>query len=150
LLLPDWNTAGNWIIPAIVLAVMPMASVARMTRASIVNIRNEDYIRTARAKGASQNRVMFVHVMRNAFVSIATFMGPALMEMFTGLLIVENLYGFPGFGREYWESVMTLDYPMILGLTLIYAGGILLVNILIELLCMTLDPRLQSGTGGAQ
>ena len=108
------------------------------------NILNEDYIRTARGKGLTQTRVMLVHVLRNALVPIITFLGPTLMEMFTGLFIVENLYSFPGFGREYWEAVLELDYPMIMGLTLIYATGIVLVNVLIEVMSATLDPRLRS------
>jgi ABC-type dipeptide/oligopeptide/nickel transport system permease component len=104
---------------------------------------NEDYVRTARAKGLTQIRVMLVHVLRNALVPIITFLGPTLMEMFTGLLIVENLYSFPGFGREYWGAVLNLDYPMILGLTLIYATGIALINVLIEFLSEVLDPRIR-------
>jgi len=142
--LPDWDYASHWIIPAIVLAVMPMASIARVTRASLINILNEDYIRTARGKGLPETRVMLVHMMRNALVPILTFLGPTCMEMFTGLLIVENLYAFPGFGREYWEAVVKLDYPMIIGLTLIYATGIVLVNVLIEVVCEILDPRISS------
>jgi ABC-type dipeptide/oligopeptide/nickel transport system permease component len=120
-----------------------MASIARVARASLMNIMNEEYVRVARAKGLTQTRVMLVHVMRNALVPIITFMGPTLMEMFTGLLVVENLFSFPGFGREYWSAVLNLDYPMILGLTLIYATGIVLVNILIEVLCEALDPRIR-------
>jgi ABC-type dipeptide/oligopeptide/nickel transport system permease component len=142
--LPDWNIPSSWIVPACVLAVMPMASIARVTQASLQNIMNEDYIRTARAKGLTQTRVMFVHVLRNALVPIITFMGPTLMEMFTGLLIVENLYSFPGFGREYWNAVLNLDYPLIMGLTLIYATGIVLVNVLVEILCEILDPRIRA------
>jgi oligopeptide transport system permease protein len=142
--LPDWDLPSHWITPALVLAVMPMASIARVTQASLMNIMQEDYIRTARAKGLTQNRVMLVHVMRNALVPIITFLGPTLLEMFTGLLIVENLYSFPGFGREYWQSVLKLDYPMIMGLTLIYASGVLLVNVLIETVCVFLDPRIQA------
>jgi ABC-type dipeptide/oligopeptide/nickel transport system permease component len=142
--LPDWKYPGHWIVPAIVLAVMPMASLARVTRASLINILNEDYIRTARGKGLTETRVMFIHMLRNAFVPIVTFLGPTLMEMFTGLLIVENLYAFPGFGREYWSAVLALDYPMIMGLTLIYAGGIALVTLVIEVVCEILDPRLRS------
>jgi oligopeptide transport system permease protein len=141
--LPDWDNPGNWIIPAVVLAVMPMANIARVTQASLLNTMNEDYVRTARAKGLSQRRVLLVHVMRNAIVPIITYLGPTLMEMFTGLLIVENLYAFPGFGREYWASVLNLDYPMIMGLTLIYATGIVLLNILIEFLSELLDPRIR-------
>jgi len=141
--LPDWNHPGSWIVPAIVVAVMPMASIARVTHASLLNIINEDYIRTARAKGLTQTRVMLVHVLRNAIVPIITFLGPTFMEMFTGLLIVENLYSFPGFGREYWEAVINLDYPMIMGLTLIYATGTALINIVIEFLSEMLDPRIR-------
>ena len=142
--LPDWDSPGSWIVPAIVLAVMPMANIARMTLASITNIMNEDYVRTARAKGLSQTRVTISHVLRNALVPIITFLGPTIMEMLTGLLIVENLFSFPGFGRVYWESVLRLDYPMILGLTLVYSTTIMLVNILIEISCEILDPRIRS------
>jgi len=141
--LPDWNIPGHWIIPIFVLAVMPTASIARVTQATLMNILHEDYIRTAHAKGLRLTRVILVHVMRNAVVPIITFLGPTLMEMFTGSLIVENLFSFPGFGREYWESVLSLDYPMIMGLTLIYATGILIVITLIEILCAVLDPRIR-------
>jgi oligopeptide transport system permease protein len=146
--LPDWESPRDWIIPAVVLAIMPMASIARVTRASIQNIMNEDYVRTARAKGLGQMRVLLVHVLRNAIVPIITFLGPTLMEMFTGLLIVENLYSFPGFGREYWSSVLNLDYPMILGLTLIYATGITFVNVLIDFMGELLDPRIRLAKPG--
>ena len=142
--LPDWSNPSHWIVPAIVLAVMPMASIARVTRASVMNILNEDFIRTARAKGLTPSRVIRIHVLGNALVPITTFVGPTLVEMFAGLLIVENLYAFPGFGREYWASVLALDYPMLAGLTLIYATGIVLVNLVIEVLCEVIDPRLRA------
>ena len=141
---PDWGNPGNWIVPALVMAVMPMASIARVTRATLTNILNDDYIRTARGKGLRETRVILSHMMPNALNPIITFMGPTLMEMFTGLLIVENMYAFPGFGRGYWEAVLRLDYPLILGLTLIYATGMVLVNVLIELLCQIIDPRIRS------
>lgn len=140
----DWNQPANWIIPAVVVALLPMASLARVTHASLLNILGEDYIRTARAKGLTEPRVMRTHVMRNAIVPILTYTGPLIMEMFTGLLIVENLYGFPGIGREYWVGVLALDYPLIMGMTLIYAAGLMLINVLIELLCEFIDPRLRS------
>jgi ABC-type dipeptide/oligopeptide/nickel transport system permease component len=142
--LPDWDKPSNWLVPAIVLAAMPMASIARVTHASVLNIMNEDYIRTARGMGLTETRVALVHIMRPALVPIITFLGPALMEMFVALLIVENLYAFPGFGRGYWLAVLELDYPMIMGLTLLFAIGIVLVNILIEILCEILDPRLRA------
>lgn len=142
--LPDWHQPLNWIIPATVVALLPMASLARVTHTSLMNILGEDYVRTARAKGLTEPRVMRIHVMRNALVPILTYLGPLLMELFTGMLIVENLYGFPGFGREYWAAVLALDYPTILGITLLYAAGLMFLNVLIELLCEFLDPRLRS------
>jgi len=140
--LPDWDYPSHWIVPALVLAVMPMASIARVTQASIQNTMNEDYVRTARAKGLTRTRVMLVHVMRNAIVPVITFLGPTLAELLTGLLIVENLYSFPGFGREYWGAVLEMDYPLVLGLTLIYATSVLIVNLLVDIVCEALDPRL--------
>jgi len=142
--LPDWDIPSHWIVPAAVLAVMPMAGIARVTQASLLNVMHADYVRTAHGKGLAPARVMLVHVLRNALVPIVTFLGPALMEMFTGLLIVENLYAFPGFGREYWEAVLKLDYPMIMGVTLIFATGMLLVNVLTDVLCELLDPRIRA------
>jgi oligopeptide transport system permease protein len=142
--LPDWNQPTHWIVPAVVLAVMPMASIARVTRASVINVTGEDYIRTARGKGLPPGYVLRVHVMRNALVSILTFLGPILMEMFIALLVVENLYAFPGFGSEYWQAVVALDYPVIMGLTLLYAIGVLFVNLIIAVICEVLDPRLRS------
>ena len=142
--LPQWDDPRYWLVPALVLAVMPLASLARVTRASVLDIVHRDYIRTARAKGLPQRRVLFAHVLRNALAPILTFVGPTVMEMFVGLLIVENLYSFPGFGQEYWKAVLALDYPMVLGLTLIYAAGLMLVTLAVESVCAALDPRLRS------
>jgi oligopeptide transport system permease protein len=143
--LPDWEKPGHWIVPALVLAALPMASIARVTRASLVAILGADYIRTARGKGLTEHSVMMVHVLRNALVPIIAFVGPTLMEMVAGLLIVETLFAFPGIGRGYWQAVMALDYPMVMGLTLLYATGIVLVNMLSEVISQVLDPRLRAG-----
>lgn len=141
--LPDWNEPNNWIIPAIILAVMPMAGTARVTRTAVMNVLSQEFVRTARAKGLTETQVLLVHVLRIALVPVVIFLGPALMEMFTGILIIENMYAFPGFGRQYWESILRLDYPMIMGLTLVYAVGIVLVNALAAVLAEILDPRIR-------
>jgi oligopeptide transport system permease protein len=141
--IPDWDNPTNWIVPTIVLSAMPMASIARATSAFLKNILNEDYIRTAHAKGLSNRRVILDHIFRNAIVPIITFLGPVLMDMFAGIFVVENLYSFPGIGRDFWEAVLELDYPMILGLTLIYATGIVILNFLNDILCDFLDPRIR-------
>jgi oligopeptide transport system permease protein len=142
--LPDWNEPGNWIIPAAILAMMPLAGTARITRTAVMNTLSEEFVRTARAKGLTETQVLLVHVLRIALVPVVIFLGPALMEMFTGILIIENMYSFPGFGRQYWESILKLDYPMIMGLTLVYAAGIVLVNALAAVVAEILDPRIRS------
>jgi oligopeptide transport system permease protein len=141
--LPDWTYFGNWIVPAIVLSLMPMANVAKVLQASLLNIQNEDYVRTARAKGLTEAKVMYVHVFRNAIVPFIASLGPTLVELFAGLFIIENLYGFPGFGRQYWIAVLKLDYPIIMGLTLFYAAAISLVNILVSIISELVDPRIK-------
>jgi len=140
--LPDWNVQSDWILPAFVLAAMPMANVARVMQTTMVNTQNMDYVRTARAKGLPERTVWLVHIMRNAIVPFIAYLGPTLVELFGGLFVVENLYGFPGFGRQYWLAVTVLDYPMVLGLTIFYAAGIALINIIVEVASELLDPRL--------
>jgi oligopeptide transport system permease protein len=142
--LPDWDNPRDWIVPALVLAAVPMANLARVTRISLINVMHEEYVRTARAKGLTQTRTMLVHVMRNALIPIVTFMGPMLIELFAGAFIVESLFSFPGFGREYWSSILALDYSMVMGLTLIYAIGIVLVNLIIDTLYEFMDPRVRA------
>ena len=140
--LPDWDYFSNWIVPAFVLAIMPMGNIARVMQTSMINIQNEDYVRTARAKGLTERRVTFVHILRNALVPFITYLGPTLVELFAGLFIVESLYSFPGFGRQFWEAILKLDYSMILGLTILYAVGIAIINLIIEIISEFLDPRL--------
>jgi len=140
--LPDWDDFGQWIVPAFVLSLMPMANIARVLQVAIVNIQNEDYVRTARAKGLVERRVTIDHILRNAYAPFITYLGPTLVELFAGLFIVESLYSFPGFGRQYWMAVLKLDYPLILGLTLLYALGIALVNVIVEITSEIIDPRL--------
>lgn len=141
--LADWSQPSSWIVPAFVLAVMPLASIARVTQAAVVNTIHEDYVRTAYSKGLTSTAVMLKHVLRNALIPVLMFIGPTMMELFTGLFVVESLFAFPGFGSEYWLAVLRLDYPMIMGMTIIYATGILGLNLLIEIICNALDPRLR-------
>ena len=140
--LPDWDDFGQWIVPGFILSLMPMANIARVLQVAIVNIQNEDYVRTARAKGLVERRVTIDHILRNAYAPFITYLGPTLVELFAGLFIVESLYSFPGFGRQYWMAVLKLDYPLILGLTLLYAAGIALVNVIVEISSEIIDPRL--------
>jgi ABC-type dipeptide/oligopeptide/nickel transport system permease component len=142
--LPNWENPRDWIVPALVLAAMPMANLARVTRTSLTNTMHEEFVRTARAKGLTKTRTMLVHVLRVALIPIVTFLGPTLVELLAGAFIVETLFSFPGFGREYWTAVVALDYSMVMGLTLIYALGIVLVNLVIDTLYEFMDPRVRA------
>jgi len=148
--IPDWSNPVDWIVPALVLALMPLAGIARATRTFVKDIATAEHIRTAHAKGLTPARILRDHLLRNALVPLITYLGPIIMELLTGLFIIEALYSFPGIGREYWIAVLKLDYSMILGLTMIYATGMVTLNILNTILCGLLDPRLIPQTAGAE
>ena len=141
--IPDWSQPHAWIVPALVLAVAPMGNIARMTRTATLEVLHRDYVRTARAKGLRESAVITRHVFRNALIPIVTLLGPVLVELIAGSFVIEAMFGFPGFGREYWLALTNLDYGMIAGVTLLYAGLIVLVNLIIDLLYGVLDPRVR-------
>ncbi len=143
--LPDWSKPEYWILPTILLSIIPLANMIRLTRAAVLNEMGGDYIRTARAKGLTPTRTMWVHVLPNAMLSIFTFLFPVLVELLAASFIIEGIFGFPGFGREYWESIGYLDYAMVMGITFIYACGITFANLFLETIYRLLDPR----AGGA-
>jgi oligopeptide transport system permease protein len=141
----SWATAppNVWIVPIIVLGLSTCASVIRMTRGSMMEVMNQDYIRTARAKGLWEKTVVYVHMLRNCLIPLVTFAGPALIELMTGAFIIEMMFGFPGMGRQYVESVTKRDYTMVLGVTILYAVMIACVNILVDVIYARIDPRIR-------
>lgn len=141
--LPDWSQTKYWIIPVILLAVIPLANMIRLTRAAMLNAMGGDYIRTARAKGLTRTRTIWKHVLPNALISILTFLLPLFAELLAGSFIIEGIFGFPGFGREYWEAIGDLDYALIMGVTFIYACGITLSNLILETAYKLIDPRMR-------
>jgi oligopeptide transport system permease protein len=144
---PDWDLPQAWVMPVLVLAAIPTATLARLTKAAMREAMQGDYVRTARAKGLSRFKVVTFHILPNALVPIVTALAPVLVELVAGSFIVEALFGFPGIGREYWQSINELDHPVIMGLTLLYSLGIVSINVLVESLYGLLDPRLRSSAG---
>jgi len=140
---PDWNDFRTWLMPVVVLAAVPTATLTRLTQAAMRAAMQGDYVRTARAKGLRRPRVIWIHILPNALVPIITALAPVLVELVAGSFIVEALFGFPGLGREYWQAITDLDYPVIMGLTLLYSLGIVLINLLVESLYGLFDPRLR-------
>lgn len=139
----NWNEVGVWIVPAFVLAFSTMAFTARLTRSSMLEVMRQDYIRTARAKGLAERRVITIHMLKNALIPVVTILGPALAGLLVGSFIIETMFGFPGIGREFVQSISNRDYSMIMGTTLIYAVLIVLANLSVDIVYGFIDPRIR-------
>jgi oligopeptide transport system permease protein len=137
-----WSTPQHWILPTVILALAPMAFLARITRASMLEAIRQDYVRTARAKGLRE-QVVVGHVMKNAMIPVATIVGPAIAGLITGSIIIEGIFSVPGMGREFLRSILSRDYPMIMGVYLLYAFMICLANLSVDLVYGMLDPRIK-------
>ncbi|MBI9051049.1 MAG: ABC transporter permease [Anaerolineaceae bacterium] len=139
----SWDQVDVWILPAIVLGFNTMARTARMTRASMLDVLNMDFVRTARAKGLSERLVVYRHMMRNALIPVVTILGPALAGLVVGSFIIETIFSFPGMGRAYVTAIGQRDYSMIMGTTLIYAIMVALANMSVDFVYVFLDPRIR-------
>ncbi|MCC6799178.1 MAG: ABC transporter permease [Anaerolineae bacterium] len=130
-------------LPVITLATGMSAGIARLTRASLLQVLHEDYVRTARAKGLRERRVIYVHALKNALIPVATIIGPLLAGVLTGTFIVELIFTIPGLGKVFVDSVTARDYTMIMGVSLLYSVFLILGNILVDILYTWLDPRIR-------
>lgn len=139
----SWSGPRAWLIPALVLGFGTMAFTARLTRASMVDVMRQDYVRTARAKGLREQTVVRRHMLKNALIPVVTVLGPALAGLITGSFIIETMFAFPGIGREYVQAIGNRDYSMILGTTLLYGVLIALANLSVDIIYSILDPRIR-------
>jgi oligopeptide transport system permease protein len=138
--LPRWD---QMVLPVLTLAALPAAYIARITRASLLEVLQQDYMRTARAKGLGPGAVLFRHAMRNAAIPILTVAGPILAALVTGSFIVEKVFEVPGIGRYFVNSVSDRDYGMIMGTTLFYAFVIVIANLAVDISYAYVDPRVR-------
>jgi len=140
----EWHGLGiAYVLPGIVLGAGTMAYVARLTRASMLEVKRQDYVRTARAKGVSSSGVIGRHMLRNALIPIITILGPAAADLVTGSIIIETIFGAPGLGREFVESIGARDYSMIMGTAIFYAVLIAIANVFVDLSYGFVDPRIR-------
>ena len=130
-------------LPSVTLSVIFIALIARMTRASVIEVLEEDYIRTARAKGQSEFKVLMRHALRNAAVPIVTVVGIGIALLIGGVVVTESVYNIPGLGRLVLDAVLARDYPIIQGLILFFSFIYILLNLLIDLTYTFLDPRIR-------
>jgi len=131
------------ILPAITLSAIYIALIARITRASVLEVLEEDYIRTARAKGQTERKVLFAHALRNAAVPIVTVIGIGIALLIGGVVITETVYNIPGLGRLVFDAILKRDYPIIQGLILMFSFVYVLVNLIVDILYTLLDPRIR-------
>lgn len=137
----SWATLPRGILPAIALGAPSMAVVSRLTRGTMLETLEQDYIRTARSKGLPEPTVVVRHALRNALIPVLTLLGPIFATLITGSIVIESIFGLPGVGAAFIDSVRQRDYGMIMGVTLLYAVVIMAVNLAVDVLYPVLDPR---------
>jgi len=133
-----------WLLPGFTLATIPMAVIARLTRSSMLEVLSQDYIRTARAKGLPESRVVLVHALRNALIPIITVIGNNFAVLLTGAVLTETIFSWPGLGRTMVEAISQYDYPIVLGGVIIMAGVFVIVNLIVDLTYGLIDPRVRA------
>ncbi len=138
-----WGTVGQMILPAFGLGFAQSALLARLMRASLLQVMNEDFIRTARAKGLSERMVVIFHAMKNSLIPVVTVLGPLFAALLTGTFVTETIFGIPGMGRYFVTSVTNRDYPVIMGTILLYAAFLVFMNMLVDIVYAWLDPRIR-------
>jgi ABC-type dipeptide/oligopeptide/nickel transport system permease component len=138
-----WGTPAQLVMPALALGLHDSAIIARLTRASMLQVIREDYIRTARAKGLAERVVMVRHALKNAFIPVATILGPLFAATVTGTFIVEQIFAIPGLGKYFITSITNRDYPVVMGTILLYAVFLVLANLAVDITYAFLDPRIR-------
>ena len=145
---PGWEE-GAWpafkalILPAVALAVVQAAILARITRSAVLDVLREDFVRTARAKGLSQRQVLWRHVLRNAFVPVLTVMGLQFANLLTGTIVVENVFSLPGLGRLIFQAISNRDILVVQNVVMLLAASVIVINFVVDVLYVVVDPRLK-------
>jgi oligopeptide transport system permease protein len=144
-----WFNASGWyspidrVLPSLTLGFVYAAYIARLTRGGMLEVLHQDYIRTARAKGASEARVIFRHALRGGLLPVVSFLGPAIAGILTGSFVIEMIFQIPGLGREFVTSAFNRDYNLVLGTVLLYAVFVIMMNLAVDVLQVWLNPKLR-------
>lgn len=139
-----WGSPGSAILPAITLGAMPCAQLTYLLRSSLLETLGEDFIRTARAKGLRESLVLFKHALRNSLIPVLTLLGPLLAILVAGSFVVEYVFAIPGMGRFFITAVTDRDYPLVMGVTLVYTAVLVGANLMVDLLYSVVDPRMRA------
>jgi oligopeptide transport system permease protein len=139
----SYNKPGGSVMPIAVLAAYPTCYLIRLTRASVLEVLGQDFLRTERAKGMGEASVIFVHALKNSLIPIITYLGPLAAYIMTGGFVAESVFNVPGLGRYFVSAVTNRDYTLIMGTTIFYAAMIIFMNLLCDILYEIVDPRIQ-------
>jgi oligopeptide transport system permease protein len=138
-----WEGPASMVLPVVTLGLRPMALIARLTRASMLETLQSDFIRTARGKGVAEGRVVFVHALKNSLIPVITVLGPVAANLVTGSFLVEIVFQIPGMGKHFVSAVINRDYPLVMGVTLVYGAVLIACNLLVDLVYAWADPRIR-------
>lgn len=138
-----WGTPAHLVLPVLALSALPMAFFARLVRSGMLEVLAQDYIRTARSKGLSEAGVILRHALKNALIPLVTVLGPVLANLLTGTFVIERIFAIPGLGNYFVNSIYNRDYFVILGLTVFYAMLLLVINMIVDIGYMFIDPRIK-------
>lgn len=145
-----FSKPSDFVLPVVALAVQPIAFIARLTRSSMLEVLNSDYIKTAKAKGLNGFTIMTRHVVRNGILPVVTYVGPMTANVITGSVVIEQIFGIGGIGKVFVESITNRDYTMIMGVTIFYGVILMLARFITDILYVLIDPRIKlSGKKGA-
>ncbi|MCR3761829.1 ABC transporter permease [Clostridium felsineum] len=138
-----FTTPSNYVMPALALGIFPMAFVTRYTRSMLIDVLNQDYIRTAKAKGLSKTIITYKHALKNSLIPVVTYLGPLIAGVLTGSFVVESIFGIPGLGREFVLSIDNRDYTTIIGVTVFFSAILIFCNLIVDILYVIIDPRIK-------
>jgi peptide/nickel transport system permease protein len=139
-----YGTPNHVVLPAMTLGILGAGWYARMVRSAMIDVLNQDYVRTARAKGLSSRRIIFRHALPNAILPIIAMIGIDIGQFMSGVVVVEAVYGWPGIGQLAWQAIQQVDIPIIMGVTLVSALAIVIGNLLADIIAPFIDPRIRA------
>lgn len=138
----EWR---GFILPVLALSGFWLSFVARLSRSSLLDVLEQDYMVTAKAKGLPPTTILFKHGLRNALIPIVTVLGPVVANLLTGSFVIEQIFALPGIGRHFVQSISNRDYTTIMGITIFYAAFLMVMIFLVDMLYLVLDPRIKYG-----
>src|SRR5690625_3020595 len=145
-----WSSPAHMVLPTLALATGPMAIIARLTRASMLEVLTQDYIRMARAKGLYPWKIIVKHALRNALMPVVTILGTLVASILTGTFVIEKIFAIPGMGKYFVDSINQRDYPVIMGTTVFYSVFLIVMLFLVDIAYGVLDPRIKVHRKGGE